>query len=309
MKKKLLITLMLLLLLLVLLQFDLYSLIDSIKQIPLWSVALLLSLQIGSQLLVTLQWQQMIKSLHTPISFRQMFYINCQGAVIDAITPGVKFGGEVTRCLQISRTCNCSRKQAATVVALQKLFSLSTFFFINLFTLGYLLQEASLIYGVPVLFLGFFSSIFVMPRQLKALIQTKCPSKGKDFLLTLLDHVIFLRTNTKTWIRFLLLSLLIWLLYPLKMYLLAIQIAPDLQLISVGAIAFVAYMVGMLPLFPGGLGGFEGTMLSLFLAIGLISSEALTITILFRFMTFWFVMLLSLLVIAFYKLVVKGVAP
>jgi uncharacterized membrane protein YbhN (UPF0104 family) len=45
----------------------------------------------------------------------------------------------------------------------------------------------------------------------------------------------------------------------------------------------------MLPIFPGGLGGFEGTMSTLLLIMGLSLSEAAMVAVVFRFITFWFV--------------------
>jgi len=99
-----------------------------------------------------------------------------------------------------------------------------------------------------------------------------------------------------------LLALFIWSMYLVKMYLLVVQFSPDTHVLSVGAVAFASYMVAMLPIFPGGLGGFEGTMSGLLLAMGFVRSDALVITVLFRFITFWFVMLLSLIFIGFYKL-------
>ena len=135
-KKWLLAALILVLLFFALSRFDGWNLLNSLKQIPLWSLLLLVGLQFATQLLVNLQWHKMAKFANIPVTFGEMFYINCQGAVIDSITPGVKFGGEVTRAAQISRMAKCSGEQAASLVAAQKLFSLSAFFLINLFAAG-----------------------------------------------------------------------------------------------------------------------------------------------------------------------------
>ena len=121
----------------------------------------------------------------------------------------------------------------------------------------------------------------------------------RNFLLALLNQAGGIQKNAKAMLFFL--SIFIWLLYPAKMYILAVQITPDVNAVYIGAVAFVSYMVAMLPIFPGGLGGFEGTMSGLLAAMGFIISDAAVITILFRFITFWFVMLVSLAYIAFYK--------
>ena len=289
----------------------------SARQIPLWSVALLLGLQLVSQLLVNLQWHQIAKFGNVPLSFRDMFFINCQGAVMDSITPGVKIGGEITRSVQISRTAHCPGEQAAAVVAMQKVFSLGAFFLINAFALGYIIGRTPFleaqalrffVYGIMVLFLLLFSCLFFMPGRIKAYVLAKEKPRSpwrltlRRFLLTLLEQIISIRKNTKTCAMLFLLSALIWLLYPVKMYLLAMHLFPGANAVFIGAAAFVSYMVAMIPIFPGGLGGFEGTMSGLLLAMGFMQSDALVLTVVFRFGTFWFVMLFSILFIGFYRI-------
>ena len=97
------------------------------------------------------------------------------------------------------------------------------------------------------------------------------------------------------------LSFFIWLLYPAKLYLLTIQFAPDVPVVHICATGFLAYMVAMLPIFPGGLGGFEGTMSGLLVALSFTISDAAVVTVLFRFITFWLVLLLSLVYVALHK--------
>ena len=339
--------LIILLILFALSRFEAQSLLESVQRIPLWTVLVLFGLQIVTQLLISFQWYKIAKFSKACVSFRDMFYINCQGSVIDSITPGVKIGGEVARAVQISAMGNCSGEQAAAVVALQKLFSLSAFFFINLFALGYIAGQVALniflqliIFGVLLLFLLLFLSIFLAPYKIKAYLKKRLHAtavrskekadatsasfamrergkresgisrmlKVKSFFLAflaLLEQIIFLRKNTKTWVALLLLSLLIWLLYPLKMYLLTIQMQNSAHAVYIGAITYVSYLVAMIPIFPGGLGGFEGTMTGLLLAAGTEQSDALIITVLFRFVTFWFVMLFGLVFIAFHKIAAR----
>jgi len=79
-----------------------------------------------------------------------------------------------------------------------------------------------------------------------------------------------------------------------------VQFMPEVSLAYIAAITFAAYMVAMLPIFPGGLGGFEATMAGLLVAIGFAVSDAAVVTIVFRFITFWLVMLLSLAYCAIY---------
>ena len=302
--------LLLLMLLVVLFRLDRQSLAHSLRQVPLWVALLLVALQVATQLLVNLQWHQIAKHTGPPISFRAMFFINCSGAVVDAITPGAKIGGDVTRALQIRKVAGCSGQQAAAVVALQKLFSISALFFVQLFTLGHLplfggrLWQLA-IYAVLLLFLAAFLGVFFMPSRIKARLQRRSLSrflwvrKTQSFLLATLDHAKTISGSASGWATLTLLSVFIWLLYPAKLYILALQLNPGVGPAQIGAVAFAPYMVAMLPIFPGGLGGFEGALSGLLIALGFDISSAAVVTILFRFVTFWFVLLLSLCFVAF----------
>jgi len=295
------------------LRLDGESILYSIRQIPIWLVLLMLALQVVTQLLVSFQWHRIAKLSGISITYRDILYVNSQGAVIDSITPGVKFGGEVTRAVQISRVGNCSGEQGAALVALQKLFSLSAMFFILLFVVGYLAGEVPglsarymqlLVYSVLSLFLLLFFAIFFMPHRIEAYMHTKkaprftWTRKLRGFFLMLLNHVKSVRNNKRACMMLALLSLFIWLLYPVKMYILTVQFYPEAGMIHVAAITFAAYMVAMLPVFPGGLGGFEGTMSGLLIAMGMVVSDAVVTTVFFRFATFWFVMLFSIAYVA-----------
>ena len=246
----------------------------------------------------------------TNISFFRMFYVNCQGAIMDSITPGVKFGGEVTRAVQISRFADCTPEKAASVVALQKLFSMSSLFFILLFVVGFLFNETAflsslflqiMVYGGLLAVLLLFGAIFCAPVFLKSKLESsgtprfKWVRRVKAFMYTLFEQVIKIRGDMKKCLLLLLLAFFIWFLFPVKLYITAILFIPDISPIFVGATAFSAYMVALIPVFPGGLGGFEGVMTGLLTIGGFQISDAAAVTIFFRFITFWFVMLGSLI--------------
>ncbi|MCL2198500.1 MAG: flippase-like domain-containing protein [Defluviitaleaceae bacterium] len=281
-KKQILAAVIAVLLLVALLQIDHESLLYSIRQIPLWLVALMLGLQIATQLLINLQWYVIARLSGTKITFLNMFLANCQGNIIDSITPGVKFGGEVTRAVKISQTINCTGEQAAALVAVQKIFSLSA-----------MLTIISFVIGMP--FLALLLLLFFAPIRIKQ----KPPrfswmKRVRGFFIEVKNQAGKIRKNKLALAMVFLLSLFIWFLYPVKMYILAIQFYPAADFINISVVTFSSYIVAMIPIFPGGLGGFEGTMSGLLVAMGVVISDAAVITVFFRFVTFWFVMLFSL---------------
>lgn len=76
-----------------------------------------------------------------------------------------------------------------------------------------------------------------------------------------------------------------------------------MNLLVLFAITFVSYFAAMIPLLPGGLGTFEGTMSGMLLVYGLSAEEAVAVSLVFRFVTFWFVVLFSALIILLWKLI------
>ena len=164
--KKIWIVLLIILIVIALWRFNLDELIDSLQQIPLWLILLLVSLQAVTQFLINKQWYQIAKQVGINLSPLTMFYIHCHGTVIDAITPGVKLGGEVMRVVQLKKVTSCTSEQAATVVAIQKLFSMSTMCIIMLFSVGLMITQIPIMQTLPILLLvygilGFFILLFL----------------------------------------------------------------------------------------------------------------------------------------------------
>ncbi|HHT36652.1 MAG: YbhN family protein [Candidatus Wallacebacter cryptica] len=308
------------LLLALFLQINLDELYLSLAQIDWKVIGLLLLLQIVTQLLLNLQWQRIAVFVGVKLSFWTMFYINAQGSVMESITPGVKVGGEITRGVQLARLGRCSGSTAAVVVVLQKIFSLSAFALINIFAAVYLSHRSSIldsslsrliVYTFLGLVLAAFALILIMPKQLLARINNKPPVRTwlgavRRFVENLLEHIVMFESRKQELVIQFILALAIWLLYPLKLYLLTAQVLPDAPLVYITSITFISYLVGMLPLFPGGLGGFEGTMSGLLTGIGLSLSSSAAVAVIFRFITFWFVIITSLAFTAVYKLAYKN---
>ncbi|MCL2212348.1 MAG: flippase-like domain-containing protein [Oscillospiraceae bacterium] len=281
-------------------QIDLAALWHSLLQIPLWLIILLPLLQIASQLLVNLQWYAISNSSGVRIRFWRMFYVNCQGAVVDSITPGVKVGGEVTRAVRLRQEADCSTEQAVAVVAVQKMFSFAAFFAISLLAVGYIIAE------IPHLWAALAGVLAII--ALATLAAYIFRRKLRTFFRTLREQVETLKQNRKLLAGLILLSLVIWIMYPVKLCLLVAQVS-SISIFHVAAVTFAAYMVAMLPIFPGGLGGFEGTMSSLLLTFGVAVGDAVAVTIVFRFVTFWFVMILALGVLAVNKSISFRLVP
>ncbi len=70
--------------------------------------------------------------------------------------------------------------------------------------------------------------------------------------------------NFRERIALIIISTLIWSLYPLKVYIVCRMLFIDVDFLTVAMVTYTAYMISMVPLLPGGLGSFEGSMALLF---------------------------------------------
>ena len=304
--------LVLILLIFAISQIDREELLYSVSQIPWWLLPALCAFQIVTQLVVNYQWFYISKLAGAKLSYGQLFRINCHGIVYDSLTPGLKVGGEISRAMRIRKVGELPGDKAAAIVALQKLFYIATQFII-LLAVGIALavvggQLHFSIYLLTFLLLGLIFGVFFFPKAIHNRLTKINQPKNKwirklySISLTLLMQMNDLRKNKKRLTNLTLLSILIWLLYPAKMYILALFFAPSLSIFQITTITFTAYIVATLPIFPGGLAGFEGTMTALLVSADYAVSDAAATTIVFRFVTFWFLLIFSLFSIGVYKI-------
>ena len=297
-----------------LLQFDRALLIYSIRQIPMYVVIILAALQILTQLLLNVGWHQIALASGVNCGFCQLLYINSQGAIVESFTPGLKIGGEITRMTQIIKTTKCSRQKALAIITLQKLFSIGALVFCLVFVVGNFLGGAVLLfaYGIILCLLAFFGVLIFNPKGVKKFFDIIADdnriykgAKIKNYLHVVLSILEKMSFNKNIIIFICFLFLIIWLLYPFKMYILVSSFHIDVHIIYLSALTFFSYIVAMLPIFPGGLIGFEGTMFFFMQNMGLAIGTVAVITIFFRFITFWFVMIISLAYMVFWRIIVN----
>jgi uncharacterized membrane protein YbhN (UPF0104 family) len=220
---------------------------------------------------------------------------------VDSITPGVKFGGEVTRAMRLQKVCDISTEQAVALVTLQKVFSMSVFLLFCIISAVFLLGE------MPYLWLFALGFAVLIAIVCVALILLR--KKIKGYVAALKESFAALRSKPKFCVLMAVLSVLIWGIYPVKLLILTSELMPGVGVLFIASTTFAAYLVALVPIFPGGVGGFEGTMSGLLVAAGVVLNDALAVTVVFRFFTFWFVLLLSLVFIGVYKIFSKESMP
>ncbi len=294
---------------------DFKEIIDNVKNVSLSIILLLVILQLFTQLLLGLQWHRITKSTINESKFSKMLYILTTGSVVEALTPGAKIGGEVTRLYYLKTEMKATTNEATNIIIIQKSISMSVLFSICIISFVYLCRIISiglsttmqvliiclaiLLIVLLVLFL-FFSK--VMSKKLEKS-EKKLIIKVNKFLSSYANATTMIKK--KEWCIQFLISFLVWILFPLKMAILCYSVGIEVNFVILIAITMTSYMIATLPITPGGLGTFEVTMASLFTLVNVNSAIATTVTIVFRVITFWLVMLFSALFAFIYRRIYK----
>lgn len=295
---------------------DFVALWLSIKELPLSILIIMIFLQLVTQFSLNYQWYRLCKVLNLKASFLKLLVINGYGMVADAITPGEKVGGEVARVVQLNRMLGYHTNQSTSLVTIQKALSLTALIFLNIAALITLSGQMTslqspitritligglLVLAVSIIYLLFFTSklnMFIQKRKWNS----KVGRWLKNWIYSFAKDTEIINKQPKEWFFQLVLSFGIWVLFPIKLYILVSQYT-TIHIFVLFATTFVSYFAAMIPLLPGGLGTFEGTMSGILLVYGLSLEESVAISLVFRFVTFWFVVLFSITVIMLWKLI------
>lgn len=283
---------------------------ENIQLIPTHIFILLLVLQVITQLLLGVQWYKISAVIIDNSSFYKILYILTTGSVIEALTPGAKIGGEATRLYYLKKEFDCRTDLATNIIIIQKSISMSVLFSICLCSFVYLITKISnnvhVLMQIALLLMCVVSILFLIgllfcTDKLVILLERSESKFVEKLVKWVRSYSNSVGNLTKShWLIQFAISSMVWLLFPLKMYILTKSVGIELNFFVVLAITMTAYMIGMLPLTPGGIGTFEASMMNLLIGNPFVPVSmplAFTITIVFRFITFWFVMLISLIFI------------
>ena len=275
-----------------------------IRSLPLKFILLLLLAQCITIFLLALQWKSMAFRVKKEVSFLDILMMNAKGSVVDAITPGVKAGGELARVYELRKRLQIDVGKATIIVGLQKTLSLLGFLFLTLFSLIWFSFTMSIKYrhylyvlaAVIAVFSIFLGAIILFSLRPDVVIKLLSKLLSKTKLMDRIDKTLrdyssiikdLLRDKRKFFLQ-MMLALFIWVFYAFKLFLVMKGLAIEMDFISIAAITFLTYIMGMVPILPGSIGSFESFMLVLLAIKGISMEMGLSVAFIFRFVTFWF---------------------
>jgi len=278
-----------------------------------WLIALTL-LQLGTLSLTSTIWYLLLREKSAAITRSSVFLITMAGTFIESITPSVKLGGEAMKIYLMKKKSALSYQELTGVAIASKIFYLVPFLLISLITI----VAAFFILDLPAVVYSAFAGLLI-GCCLLSLLLFRTGEKER----TGKDHPIIqrIRTRTEAARSFLsrssgmaaeivrdpkksatlyLLAFIVWAFYPVKVYLVAYLLGFQVSPIVIIIATFTAYLVSMIPLLPGGLVTFEGTMALVLVSGGMALPDAAAVAIMTRCITFWIPLLLSAAVTLFF---------
>lgn len=265
-------------------------------------------LQIITILLINIQWYYLSKELGEKISFGQIFHMNIAGTFTESVTPSVKAGGEVAKIYILNKQGRLPLERATAVVGVQKIISFSAFLILNLISILLLLINFKLngmflkilLLSFIILIVIFIIMVFIVihPNKIQGLLNLfpkkyKWIEKANELIESISISIKEILSHKRVWIKQFLLSLFIWGFFPLKSYTITKGLDISISFISIAIITYLTYMVAMVPMLPGGMGTFEGSMTFLLVPFNISPDKGMTLAIVVRFVTFWFVFIIS----------------
>lgn len=281
------------------------------------SLAILFSLQLSTLMASAWLWHFLL-SRKSNVSFSSVFLINQAAGMVESITPSVKFGGEAAKIWLFRKYTGQKYEDLSGAMLVHKFLTMAPFAVLCLL----LLAPAAYYFTLPAYFYALLALLFLFCGLLGATCYRKpaSPWKNSDniheqevqgkmgFKVLVKARTIFIgifaflrqaRSSASTLlgpgqsIAALSVSLIIWIFYPVKVYLVCMFLGIDVHPIIIGLSTLFAYMVSMVPVLPGGLGAYEGGMAAFFTIGGLSPAEGLAIALVSRLTTFWFPLLVS----------------
>ncbi len=286
---------------------DLEKVYNTLRQVDYRIVVLACLMQLLTIFLITFQWYTIGRQMGEKLSFIQLFHVNMAGTFIESVTPSVKAGGEVTKVYMLINRLGLSGGKAAAMVGLQKTVSMAAFLILNfvsmlwfMLTVGFEEFYGKLLlggFGILSLFLGLLMALLFYPHQIKGLIGRFLKEEKRTKLEQITDQFV---TAVKDALRQkkvvgkqLLFALFIWFFFAFKAYFISRGLNLSISFAAITVVTYLTYMVAMIPLLPGGLGTFEGSMSFLLIPFQIPLHKGIAMAIVLRFVTFWFVFLVS----------------
>jgi uncharacterized protein (TIRG00374 family) len=290
---------------------------SSLSKVSIGLLILLGVAQLITQTLLAYKWRLLIKRAGHKITFIKVFAINLAGAFIENITPAARLGNEPTQTYLLCKE-GAPLKDALAIAALNNYLGILPFIILSFLSFLYIAREFTLplsltitIFTVLVILIALLALGIILYKRdnalAKVLYKVSCviqrfkgsyQNNNEADIINMIDNfkvsVREIMRHKAILVQSLFVSIVIWVLYPLKIYLIFYAMGSDVTFGLVASVTFMAYLTGMIPALPGGVGVYEGSAILLYSIMGIPLHEATAAVLIGRAFTFGMVSLMGM---------------
>jgi len=291
--------------------------IDLIKRSNPLYLCLALVFQCLNLFFEAYKWKPLLESLKPKVSMRNVFNATMIGIFFNNVTPSAKTGGEPMKTFLISKDENISPVENvfATVTA-DRFIEALPFFVLAIFSVMYV----NLFYSVGWATISILSFVIIIYTFILLVATYVCFNKKagekvvfkflrligrfskrinkyEDLALSMVENFhqqfqLTLRSRDSLY-KSIIASIIMWTCWILRTYFVFLALGRPLNPLLVALVSTISLLVGLIPLLPGGVGIVEVTMTVLYASLKVGKNIALTVTILDRILSFWFVLVFA----------------
>ncbi|MBD3389172.1 MAG: flippase-like domain-containing protein [Candidatus Altiarchaeales archaeon] len=274
-----------------------------------WTAALI-ALQLFIMLLMSLKWYVIIRRY--AVSFTNVLHTSIIGFMVNSLTPVSLAGGEPVRAYVISKIDKIKMEKSFATVLVDLYLHIIPVLFLNLVAIFIVFK-----YSMDLRFAWLLGLLAVLASTLLvgsfSLLTSRDPSlRLFNAILDVFERIVFLRkyvrrveahvddlfssfhrsirtTMTDVWTLTvgLIISIAIWALSVLRIYLVFLALGVPIELWKVIVVYAILVTVSGLPLLPGALGIWEWVGTGLFTVLGLPLEVSAAIVLVDRLLFFW----------------------
>lgn len=274
------------------------EILRTLRETKLRYVFLAISVYLLSVYLFSVRWQQVLSCIGYNLKVTSLIPIYFGEVFVNNITPGGNMAaGESFRILWANKLFGISYSNAFKTVFFERLVEGIPVFLLSIYIL----------YAFPSLEIRFLPVINNLTLESIHLIFLIFLAAGIAMWFFREKLASLFRNVQKNWKQFkqafvpvFLLSCGVWILDVIRLKLVALALNIDLSLNLIVTVSILTFLLGALPLTPGGLGIIEGGLISLLLYFGLPLASASSFVLLERFISYGISSIIGFLYLSYY---------
>ena len=302
--------------------------IEVLYQVDLSIFAGAVVCQIVALLLWALRWKVLLSPFH-PVKFKNSLKGILIGIFFNDITPVARAGGEPFRAYFVERREGVDFEDGFATVAIDRVLDSLPFLVIMIISLVYfifLLEISADMILIICLALGFnvilLSLVLYFSFSLKAAKRlmfsilrfvarfSNRVEKYESQIETAVEQyhgaIRRLSSRRKDLLVSLSISFVFWFTVIMRNYLVVIALGYQVDFMVIVVVQMVGTLVGVFPVFPGGLGSIDGVMVFLYYSFRFPIAVAMTASLVDRFISFWLMMIIGAVVVFYERDFLKG---